>query len=166
MVSRFTHRLTAVMALTLLVNGAVRAHDDGADAGPVKKEQQPWGIAGDAKEGLRTVHIRMLDTMRFVPDRIGVKEGDTLRLVITNTGAVSHELVIGTPAALGAHAAAMAKMPDMHHHEPYIAHVAPGHTREMVWTFNRPGTFAFACLIAGHYQAGMAGTISVLPAQK
>jgi uncharacterized cupredoxin-like copper-binding protein len=31
----------------------------------------------------------------------------------------------------------------------------------MVWTFNRPGTFQFACLIAGHYQSGMVGTIEV-----
>jgi plastocyanin len=27
--------------------------------------------------------------------------------------------------------------------------------------FNRPGEFDFACLIAGHYQAGMVGKITV-----
>jgi uncharacterized cupredoxin-like copper-binding protein len=42
-----------------------------------------------------------------------------------------------------------------------MAHVSPGKTGEIVWTFNRPGTFDFACLIAGHYQAGMVGKINV-----
>jgi uncharacterized cupredoxin-like copper-binding protein len=44
-----------------------------------------------------------------------------------------------------------------------MAHVPPGQMREIVWTFNRPGTFEFACLIAGHYQAGMKGLITVEP---
>lgn len=60
-----------------------------------------------------------------------------------------------------AHAALMVKFPDMQHDEPHMAHVAPGKTSELIWTFNRPGTYDFACLIAGHYQAGMVGTIQV-----
>ena len=48
----------------------------------------------------------------------------------------------------------MVKFPNMEHDEPYMAHVAPGKTGEIVWTFNRAGDFDFACLIAGHYQAG------------
>ena len=36
----------------------------------------------------------------------------------------------------------------------------PGKTGEIVWTFNRAGDFDFACLIAGHYQAGMVGKIA------
>ncbi|QTN24102.1 cupredoxin family protein [Rhizobacter sp. AJA081-3] len=128
---------------------------------PVAKEQQPWGIAGEARRATRTVDLRMLDSMRFVPDRLAVKLGQTLRLRIRNTGAVLHELVIGTPAALDEHAALMLRFPDMQHDEPWMAHVPPGKTGEIVWTFNRAGEFAFACLIAGHYQAGMAGRISV-----
>jgi uncharacterized cupredoxin-like copper-binding protein len=42
-----------------------------------------------------------------------------------------------------------------------MAHVAPGRTGRIVWTFNRPGDFDFACLVAGHYQAGMVGRITV-----
>jgi len=42
-----------------------------------------------------------------------------------------------------------------------MAHVAAGQNAEIVWTFNRPGEFGFACLIAGHYQAGMVGRIQV-----
>jgi uncharacterized cupredoxin-like copper-binding protein len=49
----------------------------------------------------------------------------------------------------------------MAHDEPYMAHVPPGKTGEIVWTFNRAGEYEFACLIAGHYQSGMVGTITV-----
>ncbi len=55
----------------------------------------------------------------------------------------------------------MLKFPNMEHDEPYMAHVPPGKTGQIVWTFNRAGDFDFACLIAGHYQAGMVGKIIV-----
>lgn len=105
----------------------------------------------------------MLDTMRFVPDRIDVKRGETVRQKVTNSGAVLHEFVIGTPKELDEHAAPMVKFADTEHDEPYMAHVAPGKSGEIGWTFNRAGEFMFACLIAGHCQAGMVGKIVVAP---
>ena len=103
----------------------------------------------------------MLDTMRFVPDKIEVKQGETIRFVHTNEGKLMHEFVIGTKKELDEHAALMMKFPNMEHDEPYMAHVAPGKTGEIIWNFNRAGDFDFACLIAGHYQAGMVGKIKV-----
>jgi uncharacterized cupredoxin-like copper-binding protein len=69
--------------------------------------------------------------------------------------------VLGTRKELEEHAASMQRFPDMEHDEPYMAHVPPGQTGEIVWTFNRSGDFDFACLVAGHYQAGMTGKIAV-----
>ena len=132
-------------------------------AGPVVKEQKDWGIAGERRQARRTIEVGMGDDMRFSPARIEVREGETLRFVIRNRGKLMHEFVIGTKRELDEHAALMAKFPDMEHDEPYMAHVAPGRTGEIVWTFNRAGEFHFACLIAGHYQAGMVGTIVVTP---
>lgn len=158
------------MGLLALVAGAApaAAHGDAAHAGkaaaPVRKEQKPWGIAGDAKDAKRTVRIAMLDTMRFTPDVVHVKLGETVRLVHRNRGKVMHEFVLGTKQELDEHAALMLKFPDMEHDEPYMAHVAPGKTGEIVWQFNRPGTFEFACLIPGHYQAGMVGRVIVADA--
>ncbi len=129
----------------------------------VIKEQKDWGIAGDATAVQRTLTVTMSDKMRFTPDKFTVKVGDTVRLVIKNKGKLMHELVIGTPQELEAHAALMVKFPDMQHDEPYMAHVPPGQSGQLVWTFNRPGDFKFACLIAGHYQAGMTGQITVTP---
>ena len=140
------------------------AHGDEAHtpkAGAVKKEQKAWGIAGDAKNVKRTITFSMTDAMRFDPSQIEVKQGDTVRFVIQNSGGMLHEMVIGSPKDLDEHAALMQKFPGMEHDEPYMAHVSAGKTGEIVWTFNRAGNFDFACLIAGHYQAGMRGKITV-----
>jgi uncharacterized cupredoxin-like copper-binding protein len=128
---------------------------------PAKKEQKDWGIAGDAKQVKRSIDIKMLDSMRFSPDMVNAKLGETIRFVVKNTGAVMHEFVIGTKKENDEHAALMIKFPNMEHSEPYMAHVAPGKIGEIIWTFNRAGHFEFACLIAGHYQSGMIGTIKV-----
>jgi uncharacterized cupredoxin-like copper-binding protein len=150
------------MALAAVAAGAHQADGHGNKSAVVVKEQKPWGIAGDRKAARRTVEITMTDTMRFVPDRLEVREGETLRLKVRNAGKMMHELVIGTRAELDGHAALMLKFPQMEHEEPYMIHVKPGATGELVWNFNRPGEFEFACLIAGHYQAGMVGRIKVL----
>jgi len=157
-------RLLALAAALPAAAPAARAHTDAPKAaGPAKKEQKDWGVAGDARAVRRTVDVRMHDTMRFTPDRIEVREGETLRLRVRNEGRLLHEFVLGTPAVLDEHAKMMEKMPDMAHDEPYMTHVAPGRTGEVVWTFNRAGEFRFACLVAGHYGAGMVGRIVVEP---
>jgi uncharacterized cupredoxin-like copper-binding protein len=157
--------LIAATAASLLTSvGRVLAHVDEkhpAKSGPVKKEQKDWGIAGDAKQAKRSIDVGMSDNMRFTPDRIAVKLGETVRFVARNDGKQLHEFVIGTKAENEKHAALMLKFPNMEHDEPYMAHVPPGKTGQIVWTFNRAGQFEFACLIAGHYQAGMVGTITV-----
>ena len=155
---------TLLLAAALATSGLALAHTDkphDKKAGPVKKEQKDWGIAGNAKAGMRTVEFRMTDNMRFTPDKIEVKQGETVKLIIKNSGAVMHEFVLGTKNELEEHAALMLKFPNMEHDEPYMAHVPAGKTAEIIWTFNRPGNFDFACLIAGHYQAGMVGKITV-----
>jgi uncharacterized cupredoxin-like copper-binding protein len=160
-------RRQAILAIALFGLGARRlAYSHGSEhhgrpAGPVVKEQKDWGIAGDAKAVSRTIEVSMGDDMRFAPDRIEARLGETLRFRVRNHGKLMHEFVIGTPAENAKHAEMMIRFPNMEHDEPYMEHVAPGKTGEIVWTFNRSGTFEFACLIAGHYQAGMIGTIRV-----
>lgn len=157
--------LVASLGLALAATAAL-AHGDAAHKKaarePVRKEQKAWGIAGDAKDVQRTIEIRMSDKMRFTPDRIEVREGETVRLVHRNGGKLLHEFVLGTKQELDEHAALMVKFPNMEHDEPYMAHVAAGKKSEIIWTFNRAGEFDFACLIPGHYQAGMVGKVRVL----
>jgi uncharacterized cupredoxin-like copper-binding protein len=153
----------ATMSIGLMASPA-HAHGEAghaAKAAPVRKEQKAWGIAGEAKAAKRTVRFEMTDDMRFTPDRLEVRQGETLRIVVRNKGSVLHEYVLGTKDELDAHAALMVKFPGMEHDEPYMAHVPPGKSGEIIWTFNRAGDFDFACLIAGHYQAGMVGKVKV-----
>lgn len=159
-------KFTSALLATLLAgfSSFAIAHTDTPHAkkdGPVKKEQKEWGIAGDAKSVTRTITLTMTDGMRFTPDKLDIKQGETVKFVIKNAGKMLHELVIGTKKDLDEHAALMVKFPGMEHDEPYMAHVAPGKTGQIIWTFNKPGSFDFACLIAGHYQAGMVGKITV-----
>jgi uncharacterized cupredoxin-like copper-binding protein len=161
--------LSAAAAAMPLLATPARAHIDKPHApkkGPVVKEQKDWGIAGDAKSAKRSIEVGMADNMRFTPARIDVRQGETVKFVVRNTGKVMHEFVIGTKSENGKHAEMMVKFPNMEHDEPYMAHVPPGKTGEIVWTFNRAGEFEFACLIAGHYQGGMVGTIMVAAAGK
>lgn len=156
--------LTLLAALITSFGALAYAHSDephAKKAGPVIKEQKAWGIAGDPKSVNRTITLTMSDNMRFSPDTISVKQGETIRFVIKNSGKMLHEMVIGTKKDLDEHAALMVKFPGMEHDEPYMAHVAAGKSSQIVWTFNKPGNFDFACLIAGHYQAGMVGKINV-----
>lgn len=126
-------------------------------------QQQAWGIAGDAARATRTITLRMTDDMRFTPSQISVKRGETVRLRVENQGQVLHEVVLGTQASLAGHAAMMRKHPGMAHGEAHMAHVQPGRKDDLVWHFNRAGSFDFACLVAGHFEAGMRGSITVTP---
>lgn len=154
------------LCLALLAASATTAlaHGDTEHApARVKFEQKPWGIAGEARSVRRTIEVKLTDDMRFTPDRVEVKQGETIRFVHKNMGTAMHEFVLGTKAELDEHAALMKKFPGMEHDEPYMAHVPPGQQRELIWTFNRSGDFDFACLLPGHYEAGMRGKVDVTP---
>jgi uncharacterized cupredoxin-like copper-binding protein len=121
------------------------------------------GQAGDPTRVSRTVAVEMTDGMRFIPARIEVKRGETVRFVVKNSGKVKHEMVLGTLDELKEHAALMRKFPEMENDDPNAVDVAPGKTRDLVWQFTRSGTFDFACLQPGHFEAGMRGNVMVSP---
>lgn len=121
----------------------------------------PVGEPGQAAQATRTVTVDMTDNMRYTPAEISVQQGETVRFLVKNSGAVKHELVIGTPQALKEHYAMMLKMPGMEHAEANMVTVAPGKTGEVVWRFTKTGKVDFACLQPGHYDAGMKGFVQV-----
>jgi uncharacterized cupredoxin-like copper-binding protein len=122
------------------------------------------GAPGNPKLPARTVTVVMSEgdgTMRFIPDRIDVKKGEQVRFVLENKGALAHEFRLSTVKDNDEHAAMMREMPDMKHHEANAVTLDPGKDGEMLWRFTRTGTFEFACLIPGHREAGMHGTVAV-----
>ena len=155
-------------AALLLACTAAGAHGPGGHGarhaeGSYKVVQTEFGIAGLRKQVRRTVIIDLDDRMRFTPSRVDVEEGDTIRFVLRNKGKMRHEWVLGTDAGLKQHAELMRRHPAMEHDELHMVHLDPGQSDELVWTFNRVGRFGFACLIAGHHEAGMAGSVVVAP---
>ena len=162
------HVIVAGMLLSLIVNGAL-VH---ADAGHGKKPGQQkdehasaLGKPGDVKNVTRIVEVGMNDTMRFSPDKIAAKRGETIRFVVKNNGKVKHEMVLGTAKEIKEHAALMRKFPEMEHADPNQVSVEPGKIGELVWQFTKDGTFDFACLQPGHFEAGMVGKVSVAKAE-
>jgi uncharacterized cupredoxin-like copper-binding protein len=158
--------LTTLLGSSLLAGapGAL-AHGSSHDASHGQKAlevvETAFGRTGDPSKAARTIRIDMSDTMRFAPDAIQVRRGETVSFEIANAGRVLHEMVIGTEAELKAHAEMMKKFPGMEHEEPYMAHVDPGKSGRIVWQFTKPGEYRFACLIPGHFEAGMVGRITV-----
>lgn len=119
------------------------------------------GRPGNAAKVDRTIEIDMQDTMRFTPPEIRVKAGETIRFFLKNSGAVDHEFVIGSIDTLTAHADMMRKMSGMKHEEPNMQTLGPGQRGGLVWQFDKAGAVDFACLIPGHFEAGMKGQILV-----
>jgi uncharacterized cupredoxin-like copper-binding protein len=119
------------------------------------------GMAGDPAKADRTIAVEMHDNMRFTPDKISVKAGETVRFFIVNKGQTPHEMVIGTAYEINEHAEMMKKMPGMVHKEANQITLAPGQRGGIVWQFTKAGTVTFACLQPGHKEAGMVGSVVV-----
>lgn len=130
---------------------AHQAHEHVADTATAKS---PAKIS-------RTIDINMNDQMRFEPAHLDIRAGETVRFRVTNSGQLPHEMVIGTLDDLQAHAEQMRNAPDMAHDEPNALALDAGTRGELIWHFSEPATLDFACLIAGHLEAGMKGSITV-----
>ncbi len=156
-----------LFAMGLIAIGSVAfAHGDEDHAkksgGSAREDHaSALGKPGDPKKVGRTVEITMSDAMRFSPASVSVKKNETVRFVLNNVGKLKHEMVLGTIQELKEHAALMLKFPEMEHADPNQASVDAGNTGELIWQFTKAGTFDFACLQAGHYEAGMKGQVMV-----
>jgi uncharacterized cupredoxin-like copper-binding protein len=122
------------------------------------------GEPGNPKQRSRDVEIAMRETdgkMVFVPDRIEVRRNEQVRLVLKNDGVLDHEFMLATVEENAKHAESMQKNPEMGHDDPNGRRLKPNGKGEILWRFTKRGEFEFACLLPGHYQAGMFGKIVV-----
>jgi Cu+-exporting ATPase len=110
----------------------------------------------------RAFTIETSDQLRFNPASIDVREGETIAFTITNGGSIDHEFVIGDAAVQSEHEAEMGGgMGEMDEDEGNAVLVPAGKTATLIYTFDQPGTLFYGCHVAGHYAAGMEGTITV-----
>ena len=150
-----SHRIpaTLVVGAALLAPLPALAHDDDTAGVPARSTASVT----------RTITIveHPDGTMDFAPAALKVKRGETVRFDVTNTGKVRHEFRIDSVAGNAEHRAMMREMPDMKHDEGNSIALAPGATGHLAWTFTHAGSFQYACLIPGHYEAGMHGSVLV-----
>jgi len=130
---------------------------------PAFAQDTAFGRPGDSRSVTRTIDVDMTDNMKFTPSRITVREGDTIRFNVKNSGRKRHEMVIGTMQELKEHAEVMRKHRGMKHDAPYMAHVSSGQTGQIVWQFTKSGKFNYGCLVRNHFEDGMYGEIVVTP---
>ena len=122
------------------------------------------GVPGNPKRPARVVEIVMKEgdgKMEYVPNRVEVKRNEQIRFVLKNVGELAHEFVLATTADNLKHAELMQKYPDMEHDDPNGKTLQPKANSEILWRFTKRGTFEFGCLIPGHREAGMTGTVIV-----
>ena len=149
-------------------HGETAAADDHHGASPATPTDQIL-----AQVVSRSIAVNMDDQMRFTPSQIDVQAGETIRFVVTNSGRTAHEMVLGSDKAIREHAQAMklaaakgsANQEEHHHGTGAAISVAPGKTGELVVSFAQATRLQMACLVPGHYEAGMRGTLEVKAAK-
>jgi uncharacterized cupredoxin-like copper-binding protein len=151
---RFGIKVVVAVLYVLCAGARLHAHEGHFSAG------EP----GDPKKPFRVVEITMQEsngTMSYRPKALEVRRGEQIKFVITNAGMLAHEFILANTADNLKHAELMKKYPDMEHDDPNGKTVQPGAKAEMLWRFTNTGTFEFSCLIPGHREAGMVGTVTV-----
>lgn len=149
---------TLALCVTLVAGAAL------ADPGHKHASEAAYGKPGDPRKPARIVQITMREAdgkMLFVPDRIEIRRGEQIKFVLRNNGEQDHEIVLATLAENLKHLEEMKKNPDMEHDDPNAKRLKPKGKGEIVWHFTKAGTFDFSCLIPGHRESGMTGTIIV-----
>jgi uncharacterized cupredoxin-like copper-binding protein len=150
----------ALILAGLVLTGGADAHGPAAAPGHYDGHAAALGEPGDPKAVTRTMQVEGQE-MKFTPATLTIRRGDTVRFVFKNTGQLKHEIMIGTQKELNDHAALMEKHPDMEHDDANGTQAEAGKSGEFVWKFTKTGQFHFGCLLPGHYQQGMKGTIVV-----
>ena len=147
---------------------AAGGHAHGAEDGHATNQASASTSMQSALVVDRTLQVDMNDTMRFTPDLLQVAAGETLKLVVHNSGKLPHEMVLGSEAALKAHAIEMKQSTGHssgHDHSSgndlLALSVKRGETKEWVIRFDQAQTLQMACLIPGHFEAGMKGQVIV-----
>ncbi|NIX78257.1 cupredoxin domain-containing protein [Microvirga terricola] len=155
--------LLGTLSALLLTTGLAMAGPGAAGHG--HGEEAPAGTPGDPKKAARVVPITMKETddgrMVYFPEKVEVRVGEQIRFVLKNAGKADHEFVLDTVENNAKHRIAMQKNPDMEHDDPNARRLAVSKGGEILWQFTKAGEFEYACLIPGHYEAGMKGTVVV-----
>lgn len=120
------------------------------------------GEPGKEVDVTRVIKVAADDTMRFSHEPFNIKDGETIKFVVTNNGVIPHEFAIGTKDEHTEHGQMMMNNPNMHHGPGGNAiTIKPGESKVLIWKFESAWQVEAACNIPGHYQAGMHSPVTI-----
>lgn len=128
---------------------------------PIEAVGTPYGRMGSSREIKGTLDIDLADGMRFLPARVSLTQGETIRIRIRNSSREVHVFMLGTVESIAERAAYMAAGSGAVADSMSSRRILPGQTAELIWEFTTPGVFGIACLMPGHAEAGMRGELTV-----
>lgn len=170
---RNSMKLRTIVGSMLLVASVTLTTQQAANAGAGPKGHAHAsfnaGAPGDPTKPFRVIEMIAKEgdgVMAFEPAKIVVQQGEQIKIVIKNMGELDHEFMLETFEANKKHAVEMQKNPEMEHDDPNGKRVVAKKQSEIVWKFSKLGTFEYACLIPGHYEAGMRGVVEVVAKTK
>lgn len=134
-------RLTAQAAGVLVIAAALGAFTY-ASGGPQRSQ---------------TVRVTIRHS-RFIPAHFTVRQGATVRFIITNTDPIDHEFILGDDGVQRRHEDGTE--PE-HGHVPGEVTVRAGMVAETTYTFSQTGALLIGCHAPGHYAYGMKGWVRV-----
>ena len=117
------------------------------------------GKPGDPANVTRTIEITIMDNY-FLPSKINVRQGETIKFIVKNEGMRRHEMVIDSLENLNKHAKMMRSNPGFISDSPNYVDMLPREQKELIWHFTESGIVNFACGYPGHFK-GMRGKIYV-----
>jgi uncharacterized cupredoxin-like copper-binding protein len=149
-----THAGTASVMVSLVVLTACTSGSASSSVAPTAPPQATpsLGFTPGTKANPRVIVITADDSLMFMPMQVTVAKRETVTFQVKNVGKVEHEFMIGPMADAFADKEGT----------PEIAGITGGTTKSITFTFDGPGPYAFACHAAGHFEAGMKGTITMV----
>jgi uncharacterized cupredoxin-like copper-binding protein len=133
--------------------GMMGGYGEGGGAGAASGPQPgDPGFAAGTVSTPRVIRVLAGPGLSFSPSEIAVARGETVTFQVTTMGPVSHEFMVGPSESVTEHQEGV----------PEIEDIGMMDTKSLTVTFDERGPYAFACHVAGHYEAGMRGTITVV----
>ena len=154
------------VAAVALATGVLLTACGGGGGSDTTSGQGGLGQAADPASATRIVEIKAGNDLRFQPDNVQVKVGETVTFHLVNTATVEHDFTLGDEHEQDQHEQEMQHMTsggDMHvmGDSANAIHIAPGATKDLTWKFTKAGTTLYGCHEPGHFASGMKGTITV-----
>jgi uncharacterized cupredoxin-like copper-binding protein len=149
-------RLLALIPVAALLVAACSSSGGSPGAPSIEPSTAP----APTSEAQTRIDVSLTDQLKIEPAGMTVPAGVPVTFVVTNSGGIDHEFVLGDEAAQAEHEEEM-MAGGMQHDESDAIVVKPGETKELTFTFATPGETLAGCHVTGHYAAGMKAIINV-----